>query len=583
MSDLLQPGKYSPGPHAGREGFRRRHPDADQLNAFVEHTLPEHERLETLAHLADCAQCRQIVALAVPPLEGAAEADSVSVVLPRFADSVLAWFSSWKVAWIVAAVLAGLVVLTVHFGHLPAKRPRAGQIGESRPPAPPAPTPLHPGSETSQTTAKPQTATGVPVVNAEKPKLSVEAHKSEDLDLSGRARVIAARPLSPATRGNSLPSKAAPAKASQAEGGPVVSRSKAAGIAAHADTAVAPPSKQSANALGLDRTPVQSAPQFPHKTVPAAPPAGSQSSAPEPLESQVPDQSYIATPTPSKPTESAAIARKAQDTQILVSSMWREAPRGGSSNVPDNAVVGVTQVSLPSGRPVLSLAANRHRRLALDERDQLFLSGDDGQHWRAVSVTWRGRAIAVASIPVASIHALAPALALAVPERYTPGATAAEEMQVGSESGLRGVVTDANGAAVPGATVVATDNKTALMRTAETDPSGRYLVEELPPGVYRVEVQAAGFARQSQVAVVNSPQQAAANFALSIGQSSQAVPVEASSEQDQNTSRNKSSAVAKAGRRTSALPLNDLPPVFVLTTETGDRWTSTDGQTWKPE
>lgn len=40
------------------------HPDADQLNAFMEMTLPEHERLETLAHLAECEDCRTIVFLA---------------------------------------------------------------------------------------------------------------------------------------------------------------------------------------------------------------------------------------------------------------------------------------------------------------------------------------------------------------------------------------------------------------------------------------------------------------------------------------------------------------------------------------
>ena len=49
MNDLLQPGQ---------------HLDPDQLNAFVEGVLPEHERRESLAHLADCPHCRQIVFLA---------------------------------------------------------------------------------------------------------------------------------------------------------------------------------------------------------------------------------------------------------------------------------------------------------------------------------------------------------------------------------------------------------------------------------------------------------------------------------------------------------------------------------------
>ena len=44
------------------------HPDADSLNAFIEGVLPEHERLECLAHLADCPRCREIVYLVQEPV-----------------------------------------------------------------------------------------------------------------------------------------------------------------------------------------------------------------------------------------------------------------------------------------------------------------------------------------------------------------------------------------------------------------------------------------------------------------------------------------------------------------------------------
>ena len=40
------------------------HPDLDALNAFVESALTEHERVECLAHLAECAECREVVFLA---------------------------------------------------------------------------------------------------------------------------------------------------------------------------------------------------------------------------------------------------------------------------------------------------------------------------------------------------------------------------------------------------------------------------------------------------------------------------------------------------------------------------------------
>ena len=43
------------------------HPDPDSLNAFIEGALPEHERLQCLAHLADCPRCREVVFLAQEP------------------------------------------------------------------------------------------------------------------------------------------------------------------------------------------------------------------------------------------------------------------------------------------------------------------------------------------------------------------------------------------------------------------------------------------------------------------------------------------------------------------------------------
>jgi hypothetical protein len=43
------------------------HPDADVLTAFYEQALPETERVPVLAHLSHCADCREVVALALPP------------------------------------------------------------------------------------------------------------------------------------------------------------------------------------------------------------------------------------------------------------------------------------------------------------------------------------------------------------------------------------------------------------------------------------------------------------------------------------------------------------------------------------
>lgn len=90
MSDFFQAGQ---------------HPDADQLTAFVEHTLPKHEQQQTLAHLAECTACRHIVGLSLAPGE------ELPVVGPERRR-----FSGWRVAWggvpLLATVL--LVLLLVH-------------------------------------------------------------------------------------------------------------------------------------------------------------------------------------------------------------------------------------------------------------------------------------------------------------------------------------------------------------------------------------------------------------------------------------------------------------------------------------
>jgi hypothetical protein len=60
---------------------------------------------------------------------------------------------------------------------------------------------------------------------------------------------------------------------------------------------------------------------------------------------------------------------------------------------------------------------------------------------------------------------------------------------------LRGTITDASGATVPGATVTASNTQTGLQRRAVSDASGHFVMAMLPvAGAYRVEVKAEGFA-----------------------------------------------------------------------------------------
>ncbi|HWQ36752.1 MAG TPA: carboxypeptidase-like regulatory domain-containing protein, partial [Blastocatellia bacterium] len=59
---------------------------------------------------------------------------------------------------------------------------------------------------------------------------------------------------------------------------------------------------------------------------------------------------------------------------------------------------------------------------------------------------------------------------------------------------ITGTVTDPTGALLPGATVVVTSKTTQLPRTVTTNAEGIFLVANLDPGIYSIEVKASGFA-----------------------------------------------------------------------------------------
>src|SRR5262249_19531031 len=58
---------------------------------------------------------------------------------------------------------------------------------------------------------------------------------------------------------------------------------------------------------------------------------------------------------------------------------------------------------------------------------------------------------------------------------------------------LGGTVRDASGAPVAGASVVLSSRTTGLTRSAVTNQVGAYVLNQLPPGTYSVEVTLSGF------------------------------------------------------------------------------------------
>lgn len=91
------------------------HPDADTLTAFSERLLPEAERTVVLQHLAQCGECREVVALALP------ESEAVQPVPGNAGSRWLAW-PTWRWAFVavgIAVVSLGLVEYKLRVAYAP--------------------------------------------------------------------------------------------------------------------------------------------------------------------------------------------------------------------------------------------------------------------------------------------------------------------------------------------------------------------------------------------------------------------------------------------------------------------------------
>ena len=127
--------------------------------------------------------------------------------------------------------------------------------------------------------------------------------------------------------------------------------------------------------------------------------------------------------------------------------------------------------------------------------------------------------------------------------------------QTASTGALAGTVRDASGAVIPNATVTATSVDTGQARTTMTGTEGTYRFALLPPGNYRVRIEAGGFkAAEIPSATVSVTETAVLDRALEVGSQAQAVTVQSEVEAIQTTS---SALGTVANSRTlTEIPLN---------------------------
>src|SRR5258708_2043028 len=118
---------------------------------------------------------------------------------------------------------------------------------------------------------------------------------------------------------------------------------------------------------------------------------------------------------------------------------------------------------------------------------------------------------------------------------------------------IRGTVQDPSGAFVRSASVSAQQTETGLTRTALTDPSGGYVLLELPVGHYELQVEAKGFQKYVQQGItLNVNETATIPVHLVVGAESQVLEVNADAQLIQST-------VTSLGKTVSEREVLDLP------------------------
>src|SRR6476620_920134 len=120
---------------------------------------------------------------------------------------------------------------------------------------------------------------------------------------------------------------------------------------------------------------------------------------------------------------------------------------------------------------------------------------------------------------------------------------------------LTGIVTDASGAAVPGATVTATNQATNVDYTAVSNDAGNYTMTSLPVGTYVIKAELSRFkTAASKPIAMEAKQVVRLDFKLELGAVEETVEVKSDTPVMQTETATVGSVIS--GTTLSALPLN---------------------------
>src|SRR5690349_12491831 len=133
---------------------------------------------------------------------------------------------------------------------------------------------------------------------------------------------------------------------------------------------------------------------------------------------------------------------------------------------------------------------------------------------------------------------------------------------------IQGTIKDSTGAVVPEASLTLKNAKTGAERQTKTDEVGRYTFLQVEAGEYQLSVENTGFKKYVQVGIILLLNQVAeVNISLDIGETSEAVTIEADASQVETNSTQLGNVVNE--RAVTGLPLSSRDTYQLLQLQAG--------------
>ena len=145
---------------------------------------------------------------------------------------------------------------------------------------------------------------------------------------------------------------------------------------------------------------------------------------------------------------------------------------------------------------------------------------------------------------------------------------------------LTGLVKDTGGAVLPGATVVVTNLGTNVASRQQTTDTGSYLVVNLIPGKYQIDVELSGFKKVSQVVTLEVGQRARVDLSLEVGSFAETVTVGESTQLINTSEATLGTVVPQTAVANLPLAIRNWDDLLALVPGVqGDRYTEQGGGT----